>query len=285
MIWPITTQCRVLQVTCAAYYKSIAKTISKTEVKKVQVVSEVQRIAALPRHDDYGSPRMHRELKKANIHCCENTVAKYMREAGIQARTKPKFRINTTDSNHDLPIAPNLLNQCFTTETINQVWLTDFTYIHTREGFTYLCAIKDMYSRKIVGWATSKHIDSQLAIAALNQAHALRRPQGGLIVHSDRGSQFASKAYRDQLAKHEIKQSMSRKGNCYDNAPMESFFKSFKTEEVNRQTYETHEQATRAVIDYIERFYNPIRIHTSVGFVSPNEFEKTHRASSKELAI
>lgn len=248
-------------------------------------MSEVQRIAALPRHDDYGSPRMHRELKKANIHCSENTVAKYMRDAGIQARIKPKFRITTTDSKHDLPIAPNHLNQCFTAENINQVWLTDFTYIHTKEGFTYLCAIKDLYSRKIVGWATSRHIDSPLAIAALDQARALRKPKSGLIVHSDRGSQFASKAYRDQLVKHEIKQSMSRKGNCYDNAPMESFFKSFKTEEVNRQTYHTHEQATRAVIDYIERFYNPIRSHTSVGFVSPNEFEKALRTSSKELAI
>jgi putative transposase len=285
MRWPVTTQCRVLQVTCAAYYKSIAKATSKTELKKVQVVSEVQRIAALPRHDDYGSPRMHRELKKANIHCCENTVAKYMRQAGIRARTKPKFRIVTTDSNHDLPIAPNHLNQCFAAESINQVWLTDFTYIHTLEGFTYLCAIKDLYSRKIVGWATSKHIDSQLAIAALNQAHALRNPKPNLIVHSDRGSQFASIAYRDQLAKHEMKQSMSRKGNCYDNAPMESFFKSFKTEEVNRQTYQTHEQATRAVIDYIERFYNSIRMHTSIDFVSPNEFEETLRGSSKEPAI
>jgi transposase InsO family protein len=248
-------------------------------------VSEVQRIAALPRHDDYGSPRMHQELKKANIFCCENTVAKYMRDAGIRARTKPKFRITTTDSKHDLPIAPNHLNQCFTSKSINQVWLTDFTYIHTLEGFTYLCAIKDMYSRKIVGWATSRHIDSPLAISALNQSHALRKPKPGLIVHSDRGSQFASQAYRNQLAKFEMKQSMSRKGNCYDNAPMESFFKSFKTEEVNRQTYQTYEQATRAVIDYIERFYNPVRSHTSVGFVSPNEFEKTLRASSKELAI
>jgi putative transposase len=127
-----------------------------------------------------------------------------MRDAGIKARIKPKFQINTTDSNHDLPIAPNLLNQCFTAETINQVWLTDFTYIYIREGCTYLCAIKDIYSRNIVGWATSKHIDSQLAIAALNQAHALRRPPSGLIVHSDRGSQFASKAFRDKLAKHEI---------------------------------------------------------------------------------
>jgi len=169
-----------------------------------------------------------------------------MRDAGIQARTKPKFRIATTDSNHDHPIAPNYLNQCFTTETINHVWLTDFTYIHTKEGFTYVGAIKDLYSKKIVGWATSRHIDSSLAISALNKAHALRKPRPGLIVHCDRGSQFASKAYRDQLAKYEMKQSMSRKGNCYDNTPMKSFFKSFKTGEVNRQTYQTNEQAARA---------------------------------------
>ena len=220
---------------------------------------------------------MHRELVKQGTECSVNTVAKLMREAGIRARNKPKFRVVTTDSNHDLPIAPNRLNQQFTVSKLNQVWLTDFTYIPTREGFSYLCAFKDLCSRRIVGWAISRKIDAQLALAALDQAVALRDPNPGLIIHSDRGSQFASHAFRKRLHECQFLQSMSRKGNCYDNAPMESFFKSFKVEEVYHEKYETHEHATRAANDYIERFYNPKRLHSALGYVSPNEFE--HRMS------
>ncbi len=141
-------------------------------------------------------------------------------------------------------------------------------------GFSYLCTVQDLYSRRIVGWATSRKIDAQLALAALDQAIALREPKSGLILHSDRGSQYASIAFRARLTQCEFLQSMSRKGNCYDNAPMESFFKSFKVEEVYHSRYETHEQATRAVIDYIERFYNPKRLHSTLDYVSPNEFEE-----------
>ena len=208
-----------------------------------------------------------------NIECCENTVAKLMQRAGIRARTARKFRAITTNSDHALPVAPNRLDQCFTSENVNRVWLTDFTYIPLKEGFTYLCTVQDLCSRRIVGWATSASIDAQLAIDALQQAVALRRPDNGLIVHSDRGSQFASEAYRSYLSGIQALQSMSRKGNCYDNAPMESFFKSYKVEEVSRQRYESHEQATRGVIDYIERFYNPVRTHSSLGYLSPIEFE------------
>jgi transposase InsO family protein len=197
-----------------------------------------------------------------------------MREAGVAARTKPRFHVSTTDSNHEQPIAPNRLDQCFTVSKLNCVWLTDFTYVHTSEGFIYLCTIEDLCSRKIVGWATSTSIDTLLALAALNQAIALRCPEEGLILHSDRGSQFASLAYRERLLQCKYLQSMSRKGNCYDNAPMESFFKSFKGEEVNRQQYQTYEHATRGVIDYIERFYNPVRLHSSLDYVSPNCFEE-----------
>lgn len=191
----------------------------------------------------------------------------------IRARQAPKFRVATTESNHELPIAPNRLEQNFVAEYPNQIWLTDFTYIHTREGFTYLCAVQDLFSRRIVGWATSRSIDAELALAALNQAIALRNPNPGLIVHSDRGVQFASLAYRNRLESNGFLQSMSRKGNCYDNAPMESFFKSFKIEEVYEQTYQTHEHATRGAIDYIERFYNRVRLHSSLDYASPIEFE------------
>lgn len=217
---------------------------------------------------------MHQELLKQDIHCCENTVARLMRQEGIRARRAKKFRVCTTDSKHNLPIAPNRLNQHFTCSKINQVWLTDFTYIPLNEGFTYLCSVQDLFSRRIVGWATSRSINAQLALAALNQAISLRQSDNGLIVHSDRGSQFASEAFRSRLLRCNFLQSMSRKGNCYDNAPMESFFKSFKVEEVYRQAYDSHEQATRAVIDYVDRFYNPVRSHSALGFRSPIEFEK-----------
>jgi putative transposase len=273
-IWAIETQCRVLEVTRAAYYKWASREVSVTKQTQVKIVTEVKRIHSIRRFDDYGSPRLCRELVANGIQCSKNTVAKLMRQAGIAARTKPKFRVSTTDSNHEQPIAPNLLDQCFVVSKLNCVWLTDFTYVPTLEGFTYLCTIEDLCSRKIVGWATSTSIDTSLALAALNQAIALRCPEAGLILHSDRGSQFASLAYRDRLVRCNYLQSMSRKGNCYDNAPMESFFKSYKSEEVNRHQYQTHEHATRGVIDYIERFYNPVRLHSSLDYVSPNRYEE-----------
>ena len=195
-------------------------------------------------------------------------MAKLMRQEGIRARRSPKFRISTTDSKHELPIAPNRLGQCFTASMPNLVWLTDFTYLPTEVGFSYLCTFQDLCSRRIIGWAASRKIDANLTLAALNQAIALRQPQPGLIVHSDRGSQYASLAFRNRIAQCGLLQSMSRKGNCYDNAPMESFFKSFKIEEVNHNRYQTHEQAVRAASDYIELFYNPVRLHSALGYVS-----------------
>lgn len=266
--------CRTLEVTRAAFYKWLGRKPSATAEKQNLIVSEAKRIHALPRHQDYGSPRMHRELVNQGIECSKNTVAKLMREHQIQARRKPKFKISTTDSKHDSPIAPNRLNQQFAVSKINHVWLTDFTYIPTSEGFSYLCAFKDLCSRRIVGWAMSQKIDAQLAISAFNQAVALREPPVGLIVHSDRGSQFASNAFRQRLEDCNCLQSMSRKGNCYDNAPMESFFKTFKVEEVYHEKYQTHEQAVRAANDYIERFYNPVRLHSALDYLSPLEFEQ-----------
>jgi putative transposase len=217
---------------------------------------------------------MHQELKTLGLACSKNTVARLMKIHGMRARSARKFRANTTDSKHDLPIAKNVLNRNFKVQNLNQVWLTDFTYIPLKEGFSYLCTIMDLCSRKIIGWATSQNIDTKLALDALHQAVTFRAPKPGLILHSDRGSQYASRAFREQLEKCKIQQSMSRKGNCYDNAPMESFFRSFKVEEVYNNKYETHEQATRAVIDYIDRFYNPVRKHSSLGYTHPIEFER-----------
>lgn len=219
---------------------------------------------------------MHQELNQAGIKCCENTVAKLMKREGIRAKVATKFKVVTTDSKHDLPKAPNRLDQAFQAQKPNQVWLTDFTYIHRKEGFSYLCTVQDLYSRKIVGWAIGTRIDASLAIDALDQAIALRKPPEGLIVHSDRGSQFASLAYRSRLDRHRMVQSMSRQGNCYDNAPMESFFKSFKTEEVYQTQYETHYDVVRGTTDYIERFYNPSRLHSALGYQSPSDFERSN---------
>lgn len=265
--------CRVLQVTRAAFYKWLGREPSNTQKRQKRIVNEIKRIHSLPRHQDYGSPRIHRELVQQGTNCSRNTVAKLMRAEGIQARTRPRFRVLTTDSRHELPIAPNRLGQRFTASKPNLVWLTDFTYLPTTEGFSYLCTFQDLCSRRIVGWAVSRRINAELALAALNQAIALRQPQPGLIVHSDRGSQYASQVFRQRLKQRDLLASMSGKGNCYDNAPMESFFKSFKVEEVYHNRYQTHEQAVRAVNDYIERFYNPVRLHSSLGYVSPNEYE------------
>jgi transposase InsO family protein len=230
-------------------------------------------IRAESRLDTYGSPRMHKELQHRGIIVSENTVANLMRQHQMRAKQSKPFRPTTTHSQHTMKIAPNRLNREFTVKTLNQVWLLDFTYLPTDEGFTYLCSVEDLCSRRIVGWATSRHIDAPLALAALNQALALRSPPPGLIVHSDRGSQFASEAFQQRLEKAQCLQSMSRKGDCYDNAPKESFYKSYKVEEVNHNHYATHEEATRFAADYIDRFYNTRRRHSAIGYVSPLEFE------------
>jgi putative transposase len=261
-------------VTQAAYYKSLKRGESTTIGEQRKMVAEIRRIHATPRLCTYGSPRVHKELIRLGWKCSENTVAKRMRKAGIRATTAMKFRPMTTDSKHTDPIAPNRLEQDFAAKSPNRVWLTDFIYIPIKEGFTYLCTIQDLFSRRIVGLATSRHVDSAAAIQALSQAVALRQPGAGLIVHSDRRSQFASQACRDRLQRRQFLQSMSRKGNCYDNAPMESFFKSFKSEEVHKRTYQTHEEATRAVADYIDHFYNRKRLHSALGYFSPNDYER-----------
>jgi transposase InsO family protein len=270
----VTVLCRVLKVTRAAFYKWLGRKPSQTETRQKQIVTEIRQIHALPRHQDYGSPRIHRKLVSQGTHVSRNTVAKLMNRHDIRARNQRKFRVRTTDSRHCFPIAPNRLEQPFFAEQPDQIWLTDFTFLPVAGKFSYLCTVQDLCSRKIVGWAASQTIDTKLALAALDQAIALRQPQKGLIVHSDRGSQYASEAFRKRLNHHGLVPSMSRKGNCYDNAPMESFFKSFKVEEVYHATYDSHEQAVRAAADYIERFYNATRLHSALDYVSPNQFEQ-----------
>ena len=282
--WPIEIQCRALGVSRSGYYKHLKQEPGKTALKQMEIVREIRKIHGTERFDDYGSPRMHQLLLKNGYSCCVNTVARLMHEENIKARISKRFKVLTTDSNHDLPIAPNLLNQQFVAEKPNQIWLTDITYINTKEGFTYLCTVLDLYSRKIVGWATSRKINTELVISALLQAIVLRSSLKGLILHSDRGSQYASQAFQECLSQYGVVQSMSRRGNCYDNAPQESFYKSFKVEEVYRRDYETHEEATRGVRDYIDRFYNCERLHSSLGYVSPADYESRRLWERSETA-
>jgi transposase InsO family protein len=223
----------------------------------------------------YGSPRIHAELVARGHDCCVNTVAKLMREAGIAAKTARKFRCTTTDSDHDLPVAENLLDRQFDAAAPNESWVADITYIPTREGWLYLAAVEDLYSRRVVGWAMDEHMESRLVVDALAMAVQRRLPDEGLLAHSDRGSQYASEHYQRLLAKHGIQCSMSRRADCWDNAPMESFFASLKKELVHDADFATRLEARAAIFEYIEVFYNNQRRHSSLGYVSPAEYEQS----------
>lgn len=222
--------------------------------------------------ENYGSPRVHRALLSRGEKCCVNTVARYMRENDIAAKTKRKFK-HTTDSNHSYPIARNVLDRQFEQTEPNRAWVGDITHIRTREGWLYLATVLDLFSRKIVGWSMSCRIDRHLVIDALKMAVSNRRPPPGLIHHSDRGSQYASGDYQALLKEHGMICSMSRKGNCWDNAVMESFFHSLKTELVHHENFATRDEARAAIFEYIEVFYNRVRLHSSLGYLSPAHYE------------
>ena len=197
-----------------------------------------------------------------------------MRHHGVRAIMARPRRVRTTDSRHDLPIAPNLVDRDFTTTAPNRIWLADITYVETGEGWLYLSTVMDLYSRKIVGWAMRDHLRTELPLAALRMAISAQRPGIGLIHHSDRGVQYASHEYRAALATSAITASMSRKGNCYDNAPMESFFHTLKTERVHHRKYATRAEAQRDIFAYIEGFYNRTRRHSALGYISPLAMER-----------
>jgi len=225
----------------------------------------------------YGSPRVCRELRLQGEVVSEKTVAKVMRIEGIVARKKRRYKV-TTDSRHTECIAENLLQRNFATTAPNQVWVTDVTAIWSAAGWVYLAAMLDLYSRRVVGWATSEHNDTELALAALNRALAQRNPESGMIHHSDRGSPYGSSDYRKALDARGIIPSMSRKGDCWDNAVAESFFASLKTERTEGTSYADYVAVTRDVADYIERFYNPKRLHSTLTYISPVEYELTSAA-------
>jgi len=272
--WPIRLLCETLEVSPAGYYAWRGRPRSAQEQRQDTLLVEMRVIHAQFKAR-YGSPRMHKELVARGHACCVNTVARLMRDHGIVAKTARRFRVRTTDSNHDLPVAENLLDRQFNPSEANEVWLADITYIPTGEGWLYLAAVEDLYSRRVVGWSMAEHMESRLVVDALEMAVQRRLPEEGLLAHSDRGSQYASAHYQLLLARHGITCSMSRRADCWDNAPMESFFASLKKELVHDADFATRAEARAAIFEYIEVFYNGQRRHSSLGYVSPAEYEQS----------
>ena len=271
--WPTRLMCRTLEVSTGGYYQWRHRPACPAQERRVALADEIKTI-----HQEvkarYGSPRIHAELVARGRPCSVNTVAKLMSQAGVAAKTKRKFRC-TTDSNHGLPVAENIVDRQFDPPAANQTWTADITDIPTREGWLYLAVGEDLHSRQIVGWSMSERIDSRLVVDALAMAVACRLPGENLVSHSDRGSQYASEHYRQLLSEHGITCSMSRRANCWDNAPMESFFASLKKELVHDEDYQTRAEARASLFESIEVFYNRVRRHSSLGYRSPVEYERS----------
>jgi transposase InsO family protein len=272
--WPVRWLCETLEVSPASYYAWRQCPRSAQQQRRDALLVEIRAVHAQFKAR-YGSPRIHAELVARGHDCCVNTVAKLMQEAGIAAKTARKFRCTTTDCHHDLPVAENLLDRQFDPAAPNESWVADITYIPTREGWLYLAAVEDLYARRVVGWAMDEHMESRLVVDALAMAVQRRLPDEGLLAHSDRGSQYASEHYQLLLAKHGITCSMSRRADCWDNAPMESFFASLRKELIHGADFATRAEARAAIFEYIEVFYNVQRRHSSLGYVSPAEYEQT----------
>ncbi len=278
----VATLCRVVGVSVSGFYawlRAIPALQSKAEAE-AELRGRIGRIFAARRRV-YGSPRIHAELRREGRRPSRRRVERLMREMGLSARQGRRRTPRTTDSRHALPVAPNLLARNFTAERPDQVWLADISCIPTGEGFLYLAAIKDVATRQIVGWSMADHLKAGLCVDALVMAIQRHHPPPGLLHHSDRGVQYASEPYRAVLERHGITQSMSRRGNCLDNAPMESFFASLKAEHVHQIRFHTREEAKAAVFDYIEVFYNRQRLHSGVGYRTPVET----RASMEAIAM
>jgi putative transposase len=270
--WPVRLMCRVLRVSPGGYDDWRGRPQSERARRCESLVVAIKAVHGEVKAR-YGSPRIHAELVARGEPCCVNTVARLMRREGVAAKTRRKFRV-TTDSNHDRPVAENVLNRGFDPESPNRAWTADITYVATGEGWLYLAAVEDLHSRRIVGWSMSSRIDSRLVVDALEMALAGRRPGAGLVAHSDRGSQYASEHYQGVLARHGITCGMSRRANCWDNAPMESVFASLKKELTRGEIFATREEARASIFDSIEVVFNRIRRHSSLGYLSPAEYER-----------
>jgi putative transposase len=269
--YPIRLMCRALAVSPAGYYAWRTRPESARSVSACALLSAI-RVIHRESRETYGSPRCWDALLKQGHDVGEHRVARLMRVEGIRAKTVKKWRV-TTQSNHRLPVAENTLNRQFMVEAPNRVWAGDLTYVWTTEGWLYLAVILDLYSRRVIGWAMGHRLTVDLAEQALTMALVTRRPGAGLLHHSDRGSQYAASSYQQMLAAQGLVPSMSRKGNCWDNACVESFFGTLKRELVYHRRYATREEAIQDIFEYIEVFYNRQRRHSTLGYHSPAEYE------------
>ena len=265
--------CRVLRASRPGYYEWRKGRVPQRVIRQQQLLAEIKKIHAESR-GNYGSPRITKELRNDGIVVNKKTVAELMRKNGIQAKHRKKFKA-TTNSNHNLPVAKNRLKRDFKASKPNQTWVSDITYIRTDEGWLYFAAFIDLFSRKVVGWSMSERMTADLVVDAFRMGLFRQKRKAPRLVHSDRGSQYASEAFRKELKAHRCKQSMSRKGDCWDNAVAESFFGTLKTELVHHEKYKTREQARLNIFDYIEMFYNRRRLHSYLNYVSPEDFEKS----------
>jgi transposase InsO family protein len=271
--YPVTMLCRVLGLARSGYYAWRQRSHSPRQERDQQLTAQIRTIFTDSRRT-YGSPRVHAHLQAQGVRTARKRVARLMRHAQLQARAR-RLRVRTTDSRHSQPIAPNLLARTFVAETPNRVWVCDITYLATREGWLYLAVVLDLFARRVVGWSMQPTLERSLVIAALEHALQRRQPPPGLLHHSDRGSQYASADYQALLAQAQMQSSMSRKGNCWDNAVMESFFATLKAE-LPISVFDSHAAARSAVFDYIERFYNRVRLHSTLGYRSPVVYERQH---------
>lgn len=273
----VSTMCRVLEVSRSGFYAWLKEAKSKRALANDCLLEKIILVHSNSRNT-YGSRRVCYELRSQGESCSRNRVARLMSEHDLRAKTSRKFRA-TTNSKHNFPVAPNLLNRQFAVAVPNIVWVSDITYIPTEEGWLYLASVMDLYSRKVVGWSMGERMTRELAMDALNMAIRQRKPAAGLIHHSDRGSQYASDDYQSLLSKHGMVCSMSRKGDCWDNAAMESFFGSLKTECTHHRRYHSRSEARRDIFHYMEIFYNCERLHSTLGYRSPAQFELLQKAA------
>jgi putative transposase len=269
-----------MQVSRSGYYAWCRRPVSPRKKANEELTEQLK---AIYQESDqtYGSPRVHSQLRKEGVVCSEKRIARLMRVAGLKA-CPPLRWVTTTDSNHAFPVAENTLDRLFSVATPNAKWSTDITYVWTSEGWLYLAVILDLFSRRVVGWAMGTTLERSLVLSALSMAQTQRKPSAGLLCHSDRGSQYASHDYQNQLRAAGIVCSMSRKGNCWDNAPTESFFASLKRELVHRRKFATRQEAKTAIFRWIEVWYNRKRQHSSLGYLSPEEFERQHQQQQQQ---
>jgi putative transposase len=272
VLWPVAAICRVLKVSRSGFFAWLKRPAPKRQQRREELIEKI-RLAHQENQALYGSPRVHRALLIDGESVSRNTVAKLMRQEKIRAKTKRKYVPRTTDSRHENPVAKNLLDRQFHADGPDCKWVADITYVPTDQGWLYLAGVLDCFSRKIVGWSMADHMETSLVSDALTMALEHRGHPAGVLHHSDRGVQYASDDYQHLLKSHGIAVSMSGKGDCWDNAMMESFWATLKTELIHQNNYATHEQARAAIFEYIEVFYNRKRLHSSLGYVSPESFE------------